>query len=173
MIFDAQALKNYAMFRAAPWPADGSTPSWLVSADSREELAVKCGLDIEVFTQTVAEFNDGAEKGVDPLFHRGESEWDRTWGDVKHEPNPALGPVSVAPFYALSMTPGVFSTKGGVKLNDRGQVLAEATGAPIAGLYAAGNVSNDALPQGYPGVGGTLGPAMTFGFIIGNQLASN
>jgi 3-oxosteroid 1-dehydrogenase len=172
MIFDAQALKNYAMFRAAPWPADGSTPEWLESADSLEALAAKCGLDAEVFAATVAEFNAGAEKGVDPLFHRGESEWDRTWGDIKHEPNPALGPVAVAPFYGLSMTPGVFSTKGGVKLNDRGQVLAEATGEPIVGLYAAGNVSNDALPEGYPGVGGTLGPAMTFGYIIGNELAS-
>jgi 3-oxosteroid 1-dehydrogenase len=172
MIFDTQALKNYAMFRAAPWPADGSTPSWLLSADSLEELAAKCGIDAEVFGATVAEFNEGARMGVDPLFHRGESEWDRTWGDEKHEPNPALGPVEVGPFYALSMTPGVFSTKGGVKLNDRGQVLAEATGEPIEGLYAAGNVSNDALPEGYPGVGGTLGPAMTFGYIIGQQLAS-
>jgi 3-oxosteroid 1-dehydrogenase len=172
MIFDAQATRKYSLLRAAPWPSDGSTPSWLLSGDTLGELAAQCAIPAAELEQTVAQFNEAAAQGIDPLFHRGESQWDLAWGDAANEPNPSLGPVAVAPFYALKLTSGAFSTKGGLKINDRGQVVAEPTGEPIPGLYAAGNVSNDALPGGYPGVGGTLGPAMTFAYLIGRQLAA-
>ncbi|TDV56224.1 FAD-dependent oxidoreductase [Actinophytocola oryzae] len=173
LIFDSQALARYGVLRNAPWPADGSTPDWLRAAETLSALAGECGLDPEVLERTVAEFNEHADAGVDPLFHRGESPWDLTWGDADHLPNPSLGPVEKGPFYALEVTGGAFSTKGGLRLDDHGRVLGEATGAPIPGLYAAGNVSNCALPGAYPGVGATLGPAMTFGYLIGRELGTD
>jgi 3-oxosteroid 1-dehydrogenase len=172
LIFDSQALAGYAVLRNAPWPADGSTPDWLHAADTIADLAVECDLDPEVLQRTIAEFNQHAAAGVDPLFHRGESPWDLAWGDAGHLPNPSLGPVEKGPFHALRVTSGAFSTKGGLRLDDRGRVLSAATGEPVPGLYAAGNVSNGALPDTYPGIGATLGPAMTFGYLIGRELSA-
>ena len=44
-------------------------------------------------------------------------------------------------------------------------------GAPIPGLYAAGNVMASALGMTYGGAGGTLGPGMAFGYLGGRHAA--
>ena len=44
-------------------------------------------------------------------------------------------------------------------------------GQPIAGLYAAGNVMASAMGMTYGGGGGTLGPAMVFGYLAGQYAA--
>jgi 3-oxosteroid 1-dehydrogenase len=49
--------------------------------------------------------------------------------------------------------------------------VVDATGAPIAGLYAAGNNSGSPFGDVYPGAGATIGPAMTFGFVAANDIA--
>lgn len=61
---------------------------------------------------------------------------------------------------------------GGPKTDVTGRVLS-LSGGVIPGLYAAGNAM--AAPTGmvYGGAGGTLGPAMTFGYIAGGAAASN
>ena len=40
-------------------------------------------------------------------------------------------------------------------------------GEPIPGLYAAGNVMGSPFGMTYGGPGGTLGPAMVFGYLAG------
>jgi hypothetical protein len=45
-------------------------------------------------------------------------------------------------------------------------------GAPIGGLYAAGNDMNSIMGGHYPGGGITLGPAMTFGWIAARHIAA-
>ena len=37
----------------------------------------------------------------------------------------------------------------------------------LPGLFAAGNVSAHPVCAGYPGAGGTLGPALTMGYLAG------
>jgi 3-oxosteroid 1-dehydrogenase len=138
-----------------------------------EELARTVGIDPAGLAATVEAFNANARRGIDPEFGRGESTWDLEWGDPEHKPNPSLGPVEMPPFYAIELHPGAFDTKGGLRINERGQVRsASRDEAPIPGLYSAGNNAAGSVPQGYVGPGATLGPALTFGYIVGLQIGA-
>ena len=52
----------------------------------------------------------------------------------------------------------------------RGRALRD-DGSVIEGLYAAGNVSSPVMGHTYPGPGGTIGPAMTFGYLAALDIA--
>jgi 3-oxosteroid 1-dehydrogenase len=49
-------------------------------------------------------------------------------------------------------------------------VLAQ-DGSVIPGLYAAGNVSAAVMGHTYPGPGGTIGPAIVFGYLAAEDVA--
>jgi predicted oxidoreductase len=55
--------------------------------------------------------------------------------------------------------------------DDGGRVLRD-NGKPIAGLYACGNVAAGVTGAGYPGSGGTLGPALVGGFGCGQAVTA-
>ena len=95
---------------------------------------------------------------------KGESAFDRYSGEASNKPNPCLGPIDKPPYYAMRVVPGDLGTKGGLLMNEHAQVQRE-DGSVIEGLYAAGNSSASVMGNYYPGAGGTIGPAMTFGFI--------
>lgn len=120
--------------------------------------------------KTVARFNEFAVSGVDPDFGRGESVYDRYYGDPRNRPNPCLGPLVKPPFYAFRMVPGDLGTKGGLVTDERARVL-RGDGSPIPGLYAAGNASATVMGRSYAGAGATIGPAMTFGYIAALDMA--
>jgi 3-oxosteroid 1-dehydrogenase len=67
---------------------------------------------------------------------------------------------------------GDIGTKGGLLTDERARVIGE-EGECIAGLYCIGNSSASVMGASYPGAGGTLGPAMTFGFIAANDIAAS
>jgi 3-oxosteroid 1-dehydrogenase len=52
-------------------------------------------------------------------------------------------------------------TKGGPRTDRDGRVL-HVSGAPIGGLFAAGNAMGGVTGRAYGGAGGTIGPAMVF-----------
>jgi 3-oxosteroid 1-dehydrogenase len=118
--------------------------------------------------ETVQRFNGFARTGVDEEFGRGAGVYDHFYGDPDHKPNPNLGTIEKAPFYALPVQPGAIGTKGGARVDGKAQVL-HVRGAPIPGLYAAGNVMAGITGAGYPGAGSTIGAAMTFGYIAGRS----
>lgn len=142
----------------------------IISAPTLDELAVKAGVPTDEFKASVERFNGFARTGVDEDFHRGESAYDRYYGDPTNKPNPNLGEISQGPFYAAKMVPGDLGTKGGIRTDNDGRALRD-DDSVIAGLYAAGNVSSPVMGHTYPGPGGTIGPAMTFGYLAALHLA--
>lgn len=167
LVIDQSFVDKYALVTAVPGMP---VPEWLVRADTLEELAAKIGVDGTNLAATVARFNGFAAEGVDADFRRGESLYDHFYGDPDNAPNPNLGAIEKAPFYALQVHPGAIGTKGGAKVDTNGQVVG-VDGAPIGGLYAAGNVMAGVTGPGYPGAGSTIGTAMTFGYIAGSHAA--
>jgi succinate dehydrogenase/fumarate reductase flavoprotein subunit len=147
------------------------TPDYLIEAATLEELAAKIKVPAENLTATVARFNEYAVKGEDPDFGRGDSAYDKYWGDNDNPwPNPSLGPLRSGPFYALEVVNGAFGTNGGVATDRLARVL-DVDNQPIPGLYAAGNTAENAYAAGYPGAGATLGPIMTMGYLAGRTIA--
>jgi 3-oxosteroid 1-dehydrogenase len=143
---------------------------FLKTATTLKELASKCGIHEANLLATVHRFNAFAASGVDEDFHRGESKYDRHWGDAARRPNPNLGPIERAPFYAAQVHAGDLGTKGGYVTDADAQVLSQ-DGKPIDGLYASGNVTASIMGKSYPGPGVTLGPAMTFAYIAAEHAA--
>jgi predicted oxidoreductase len=68
------------------------------------------------------------------------------------------------------MTHACLGTKGGPQTDAQARVL-DVDGAVIPGLYAAGSAIAYAIGMTYGGHGGTLGPAMTFGWLAGGHAA--
>ncbi|WP_433520854.1 3-oxosteroid 1-dehydrogenase [Nocardia pseudovaccinii] len=141
-------------------------------ADTLAELATKIGVPADSLIATVQRFNGFARAGRDEDFHRGESAYDRYYGDPTVQPNPCLAPIDQGPFYAVEMVPGDLGTKGGLVTDEHSRVLRE-DGAPIAGLYAAGNNSAAVMGNSYAGAGATIGPAMVFGYIAAEHIADS
>jgi 3-oxosteroid 1-dehydrogenase len=148
------------------WYASGAAHR----APTLAELATRIGVPEDALSSTVDRFNGFARAGRDEDFHRGESAYDRYYGDPRNRPNPCLGALAKPPFYAVQIVPGDLGTKGGLRTDERGQAL-RADGTPIPGLYAAGNASAAVMGHSYAGAGATIGPAMTFGYLAALDLA--
>ena len=173
MISDATAVAMYgigmvkpAPFSPKPWVRKG----YLKSAPTIAGLAKQIGIDSAALEATVTRFNADAVVGKDSEFQRGENAYSAYMGDGTHKPNPSMGALTKAPFYALELRPSDLSTLAGLNTNARAQVL-DTQGVPIPGLYAAGLDGNTIMRGRYPGGGSSLGPAMTFGYIAARELA--
>ena len=141
---------------------DGDLPDWGYQANTIAELAEKIGVDVDGLVAQVDLFNENAANGVDPQFHRGESEFE-TYNMMNS--GPTLAPLTKPPFYAAEIIPVYQGTKGGIQINENGQALGT-DGQPIARLYACGNATGCGTPgKYYTGAGGTNGPGMVFAYM--------
>ncbi|MCB9492616.1 MAG: FAD-binding protein [Dehalococcoidia bacterium] len=171
LVFDATFRKRFPVGPIAPGYAmpDSAVPrryreGFLERADTVEGLAEKLGVDPGALRATVERFNGMARAGRDDDFGRGASASDRYYGDARSTPNPCLGALETAPFYAIRVYPGDLGTKGGLVTDDAARVL-DAEGSAIPGLFATGNTMASVMGPTYPGAGGTISPALTFGFV--------
>jgi succinate dehydrogenase/fumarate reductase flavoprotein subunit len=169
MIYDRHYLTRYGL---AGFKGDGPTPGWMTEADTIEDLATAIGLPVDALRGTVTRWNEQAERRKDEDFGRGDSAHDRWWGDpsLGDGPQATMGALDTAPYYAVRVYAGALGTKGGPRTNGDGQVL-DVDGHPIAGLYAAGNAMASVMGMTYGGAGGTLGPALVFGYLTGGHAA--
>lgn len=173
-IADAEFVRKFPLGMAKPLPVPlfpYLRSGYLKKGRTIEELAEACGIDPQGLAATVAAFNDNARKGVDPDFNRGETEFNRYGGDPGNRPNPSLRPLEKGPFYAVKIVPGSFGTFAGLAADSRARVL-DTQGEPISGLYVAGNDQASVMAGHYPAGGINLGPALTFGYIAGRDLAN-
>ncbi len=141
-----------------------------VKAATIDALARKLGMEPGRLGATIARFNGFARSGVDGDFGRGNSAYDRYYGDPTVHPNPNLGPLEKGPFTAVKVVIGDLGTKGGVVTDADARALRE-DGSVIEGLYSAGNNSASVMGHTYPGPGSTIGPAVVFGLRAARHMA--
>lgn len=166
LVFDQRFRDNYPVFGIKP---DQPLSEVYVSADTPAELAAQLDIDAVGLSAEIERFNALVDQGHDDDFNRGDNTYDNYWGDRSFEaPFCTLGRLEQAPFYAVKMEAGVLGTNGGPKTNGHDQVL-DWQNRPIPGLYCAGNAMAAPLAIIYGGGGGTLGPALTFGYLSGKH----
>lgn len=95
----------------------------IFKADTVEELASLMGVDAAVFAEQVSVYNEAAARGIDENFDT---------------PADKMRPMVQPPFYAALMTPTIYTTCGGLKVDERYRVVST-SGEPIEGLFALGN----------------------------------
>lgn len=164
LVLDARARRKYLFTIAPSGTKKLEKAGTLVVADTLEDLARLLHIAPENLAATVERFNGFARSGVDEDFHRGDSLYDRYYGDPGVRPNPNLGPIEKGPFTAVKIVPGDLGTKGGLLTDEHGAVLREDL-TPVPGLYAAGNSTAAVTGRTYPGPGSTIGPAVVFGHL--------
>ncbi|MBN1430574.1 MAG: flavocytochrome c [Anaerolineae bacterium] len=126
--------------------ADGMV---VMQADTLDGLADQMGAPN--LAQTVEQWNADVATGEDTAYGRKES----------------LAPIIEPPFYAIRYKPAIVQTLGGLRINSQAQVL-DASGRPIPGLYAAGQVTGGVHGADYIG-GSALLETAVYGIIAGRQ----
>ena len=170
LIFDSTYSPAFGTIPGAD--EDGNLPAAYIQANSLEELADALEIDKEGFLAEMEAFNENAAQGIDPVYHRGENEYDKNTtggfmamtGRDTSSANPVLSPVSTAPFYGVKYVPGTFGTNGGLRIDANSQVVS-VNGEPIHGLYAVGNCSSGVAGGIYAHGGFTVGSGSVMSWV--------
>jgi tricarballylate dehydrogenase len=157
-IFDQQTVA-----RLEARYGSGSPP---VTAETIEALAVKLGLNPQALVRTINAYNAAVQAGpFNPAIKDGK----RTQGIEPAKTNWALR-LDQPPFVAYGVRCGITFTYGGVMVNEAGEAL-RSSGAPIPGLYAAGEITGGIFYHNYPSGSGLMLGAV-FGRIAGTSAAA-
>jgi 3-oxosteroid 1-dehydrogenase len=186
MLFDDHAIEAGGQLMPTP---GAKMPAYVISAPTLDALtgAIQQRLDsladrigafhldadfLGTLRATVARFNGFADSGRDLDFGRGTLPIEQAFhapGPHNDKPNKYMYPLSdTGPYHCIILAGGTLDTKGGPVIDTRARVL-DVHDQPIEGLFAAGNCASSPAGQAYWGAGGTLGPALTYGFIAGEQ----
>lgn len=163
IVFDAGHLRRYGFLGVEP---GADAPEWFNASADPAALAAKAGIDPDGLADTLERWNKHVAQGGDPDFGRGTSAYDGWWGDTSQDTVVArtLGPLDEAPYYAVPVRIGAMGTKGGPLTDAHGRVQ-HVFGRDIPGLYAAGNAMAGVTGKAYGGAGGTICPALVFGYL--------
>jgi len=134
-------------------------------ADTLDALVDKLPIDRSACRRTLGEYHAAISAGTfDPAARDGLA----TKGLTPDKSNWAQ-PLDAPPFVAYPVTGGITFTFGGVRVNDRAQVIATSW-APIPGLYACGEMVGGLFHTNYPGGTGLMSGAV-FGRLAGAHAA--
>jgi len=136
-----------------------------IAAERLDELVRKLEVDQEAALRTLDEFNAAAGQGS---FNPGICDGLRTLGLLPPKSNWAQK-IDRPPFCAYPVTGGITFSFGGLKINDRAQVLAT-DWEPIGGLFTCGEMVGGIFHNNYPGGSGLMSGAV-FGRIAGANAA--
>lgn len=131
-------------------------PNISVKGSTWEELAKNMDVPAEALKSTMNAYNEASRTGDDKTFGK---------------PAKFLKAFEKAPFYAVRVVPQKGGTMGGVKVNEKFQVL-RTDGSVIKGLYAGGEVINRPYYNRVYTSGTGLGIAYTSGRIAGMNAAA-
>jgi succinate dehydrogenase/fumarate reductase flavoprotein subunit len=166
LICDATFISKYGLGVAYPGMRDLSgllKSGYLKRDDTLDGLATQIGVDARGLRDTIVRYNGFAQTGADIDFGKGETELNRFNGDETHRPNPCIGPIATAPYYALELWPADIAVSTGLSTDCDARVL-DQNRCTIPGLYACGNDMASPMSGSYPGPGTTLGPGMVFAY---------
>jgi tricarballylate dehydrogenase len=153
----------------------GDVPGWgrgvrsdqpPIKAATLDELAGRIGVPAEALARTVADYNATCVGGP---FKPLEADGLATRAGYAGRKSNWARPIATPPFLAFPIICGVCFTFGGIKTSRRAEVL-DADGAPIAGLYAAGEMTG-LYYKTYTGATSVLRGAV-FGRIAGAAAAA-
>ena len=131
-----------------------------VQAGTLDELAKKIGLDPARFKETIVKYNGYVEAKNDLDFKRGLY---RELGKRQLLPNK----IETPPFYSLKVTPGIHHCCGGLRINEKAQVMDAIEGKVIIEkLYSAGEVNGGTHGTNRMG-GNSIPDCIIFGRIAG------
>jgi tricarballylate dehydrogenase len=136
-----------------------------IESDVLEELFEQAGIDRDEAIKSIEEFNKAVQPGTfDPrvLDNKG------TVGVTPPKSNWSQK-IDSPPFAGYPVTCGITFTFGGLRINERAQVL-DTENQVIPGLYAAGEVVGGLFYDNYLGATG-LTAGSVFGYLAGQQVA--
>ena len=173
LVCDHAHLREYGLGCVAPFPlpiGKHLKSGYLKRGNTLEALAKEIGVPVATLKEEVQTFNRDAVTGVDTKFGKGSTAYNRYQGDSLVKPNPCMAPIEKGPFYAIKVVVGEIGTFAGLSTDASCQVLTKDK-RKVKGLYAVGNDAASIMGGNYPGAGITLGPALTFGYVVGQVLA--
>ena len=158
-IFD-QGIMDTASDTAPPFKfKEALALGRLYTGPTLDAIARRAGLDSSTLAATVDRYNGFVRQGIDEDF--GRTGLSSGYGK--------LAELKRAPWYVYPSTSGLIATYCGVTVDTETRVL-DVFGAPIAGLFAAGEMTG-----GFHGVaymtGSSLGKCVIFGRIAGRNAA--
>ncbi|WOC32918.1 MULTISPECIES: FAD-dependent oxidoreductase [Caproicibacterium] len=129
-----------------------------IEAKTVEELAEKLGIAADKLQDTLDEYNDFCDFGVDEQFHKPQKYLHPIHGKGKY---------LVGKFYL-----GAYGTVGGVRVNKYCEVL-DADLKPVPGLFSAGSDANTIYGDSYNFTlpGNSMGFAVNSGRMAGERIA--
>ena len=170
IVFDSTYRDKYPFANIMP---GSENPSWMKTSPTLDGLANELDIDSQNLVSTIQNFNSFVEEGDDKEFFRGKSDYDSFYGDRSQSGvYSTLGKLEKAPFFAVEINIGALGTNGGARTDEYGRVIS-ASGNIIEGLYTVGNAMAGSTGSVYAGAGGTLGPALTYGYLAGQHAAGN